>query len=132
MPEPTLTLDQERARHAAEMLGTDVSKALANLAASLPGLIVANGLAMTAAYLDEKKEHKMLGDLSDWLLGDRTAHLGLMKKPSLEKPSLEKPSLVESLIHSDSRAVRAATAEALEYLSWYKRLAKARQKDGGK
>ena len=122
MPEPTLTLDQERARHAAERLGTDVSKALANLAASLPGLIVANGLAMTAAYLDEKKEHKMLGDLSAWLLGDRTAHLGLMKKHSL----------VESLIHSDSRAVRAATAEALEYLSWYKRLAKARQKDGGK
>lgn len=123
MPEKQMTLDQRRAEHAAQKLGAEVSKELANLAASLPGLIMANGLAMTAAYLDEKKEHLILGHLKEWLLGPETRHLGLVPEGDL----------VKSLIKSDARAVRAATEEALEYLSWYKRLAKARQKpEGGK
>lgn len=105
------TLDQRRAAHAAR----HASKDDASIASSLPGLIIANGLPMTAAYLAEKGHRKVLQDLESWL---QECPLGLNMRSAL----------LEYCLASDARAVRAATEEVLAWLAWYKRLANALKK----
>jgi CRISPR type III-B/RAMP module-associated protein Cmr5 len=111
-----LTLDQRRAAHAARRIGAGDAASKSKIADGLPGLLLSNGLAMTVAYLREKKHDQVLGDLQDWLLKEG---------PRREMGLAEGADLLGTLLQSDSRATRAASSEALAYLAWYKRLAKA-------
>lgn len=110
------TLEQRRAAHAARQIAAGDPATKSKIADSLPGILLANGLAMTAAYLQEKGHVQVLGDLEDWILKER---------PRREIGLAEGKGLLETILKSDSRAVRSATSEALAYLAWYKRLAKA-------
>ena len=116
-----MTLDQRRAAHAAKRLGSSVAPEVAAVASNLPGKIVANGLPMTLAEMKLKAgaPKKVRRDLEEWILRER---------PGKELGLSAGDDLLTALIGGNSRTVRVAAEEAMAYLAWYKRLAKANRK----
>ncbi len=121
-PSIVRTLEQQRAAHAWQQIqlamNTAKQKELKSLARSAPASIQSNGLGQTVAFWKAKNEphHQALyAALEGWL------------KEQLHFSA----SLLEWIASQASSAdYRYATAEALAYLSWYKRFAEAELKGG--
>lgn len=115
------TIEQQRAKFVLDewKIGTKdqmtISKELKSAAESFPSLILMNGLGQAAAFYKEKQigEHKVLYQLlSKWL-----CHAGC--------PYAGKEDLMTAITQSDQRVYRAAQSEALAFLIWVKKFAKA-------
>ncbi|ACL72876.1 CRISPR-associated protein, Cmr5 family [Thioalkalivibrio sulfidiphilus HL-EbGr7] len=115
------TQQQRRAAHALAWVqarlidGSIDNKALKSAANDLPALILMNGLGQAAAYCQGKDtpEHKALyGLLSEWLCGEGSVYHG-------------QPNLLAGITAGDMHHYRLAQAEALAYLPWVKRFARA-------
>ncbi len=110
-------LKEERARKFRAAYGRQARR--------IPAQIQTNGLGQTLAFLRSKgkgqhdKEHQAVyNDLSEWVTGQ----MGWSGSDLLSK-----------ILESDSATYRRATAEAIAYLIWLKRLAEAELpvEDGG-
>lgn len=118
------SIEQQRARRALEDVrkiytqnesGNDISKEKLKAAAESFGpLILMSGLGQAAAFYKNKGiHHRPLYDLlSAWLC-------------SPGRPFAGGTDLLERLVAEDQRAYRAAQAEALAFLQWVKKFAKA-------
>jgi len=127
-PSIVRTLEQQRAAHAwqqvqkGKALEREKQKSLRSLARSAPASIQSNGLGQTVAFwksnIDENKQKKddahfraIYNALDEWLKVQMNFSTNLMEWITNSKTS--------------STDYRYATAEALAYLSWYKRFAEA-------
>lgn len=125
---PQQTRDQQRARHAYEVVeavvarlgkGSEAAKKFGGQARKLPVRIVASGLGQALAFLKAKDyAPDMLAALGDWAFTE----LKWPRPPGL-KPA-EDPLLV-AVIRGDSDFLRRATDEALAYLLWLNRFCEA-------
>jgi len=110
------TVEQQRAKKALEWVqGRKIDKDLKPAAESFAPLILMSGLGQAAAFYKSKEgNHRQLYDLlSEWLCG-------------LGRPFASgEGDLLEHLVAADQRAYRAAQAEALAFLQWLKKFAKA-------
>jgi CRISPR-associated protein Cmr5 len=114
------TLQQQRAKQALERVKGLVEKTqgdkLKSRASELPFMIHTNGLGQAAAFFRSKADKDgydhLYGILSDWLLDDGRPYAG-------------KPDLMTAIVESDFRTYRAAQAEAMQYMDWVKKFAKA-------
>jgi len=112
------TIDQERAAHAlerVEMAGTDPT----SVTDSMPAMVMGSGLGPAAAFLKSKgkKEH-------DWVYGSLQSWL--CSRSEIPWAQGQQEDLIDRLASEDSFVYRAATQEALAYLGWLKRLARAK------
>uniref|UniRef100_A0A7C4L2N9 CRISPR type III-B/RAMP module-associated protein Cmr5 n=1 Tax=Bellilinea caldifistulae TaxID=360411 RepID=A0A7C4L2N9_9CHLR len=128
-PSIVRTLEQQGAAHAWQQIqlamNTAKQKELKSLARSAPASIQSSGLGQTVAFWKSKFKEKP--DKED-------AHFRAIYKALDEWLSL-RMNISETLIkwialQADSTQYRQATAEALAYLSWYKRFAEAELKGG--
>ncbi len=118
-------LDMQRAKHAADQV-PKLGKDPESVTNGMPGMVIANGLGATLAFLRAKGKgvhEEVYKSLQGWLID---------KSETMPWEKREEPDLLKRLMVEDSSVYRAAQAEALEYLSWLKRLAKANQKGEGK
>lgn len=115
------TLQQLRAKHALAkvkelaMLSGEGDK-LKSRAAELPFMIHANGLGQAAAFFRSKKEKdgydKLYIVINSWLT-----------QPG--RPYAGKSDLMQAIVESDMATYRVAQAEAMHYMDWVKKFAKA-------
>lgn len=112
------SIEQERAKSALQWAEKGVDSETVSCANGLPAMILMNGLGQAAAFYKSKdKKHEALYQLlSDWL-----------RRP--DKPYAGK-DLLEGITSGDAGNYRAAQAEALAYLQWVKKFAKAYSKGG--
>jgi CRISPR-associated protein Cmr5 len=120
------TLQQLRAKHALAqvkdlaMLSGEGDK-LKSRAAELPFMIHANGLGQAAAFFKSKKEKdgydRMYIVLNSWLTQPGRPYAG--------KPNAGKSDLMQAIVDSDMATYRVAQAEAMHYMDWVKKFAKA-------
>lgn len=114
------TIAQLRAKNAiawaTQQGAAGVDKDTLTAANSMPAMILMNGLGQTAAfYKNKSKQHQALYQLlSDWL-----------QQPG--KPYAGK-ELLTGITQGDAQAYRSAQVEALAYLQWVKKFAKAYSK----
>lgn len=87
---------------------------LSSYANDFPAMILMNGLGQAAAFYRSKKdEHRRLYDfLSEWLCGDGQVYAN-------------HKDLLDGITKEDMHKYRLAQAEALAYLDWIKKFAKA-------
>ncbi len=115
----SLTLEQERARNAWRCADR-CNKDYANLAKSLPALIMNSGLMQVMAFLHEKsgKEggaHGLLAEhLRAWL--HQRCKVGENFEP-----------FMQDAMELGPREYQALTTEAFEWLKWLRQMAAARQ-----
>lgn len=111
-------LSLQRAQHAYEYidhLAPAVGTKFANLAKNAPAAIMANGLGQSMAFWKSKNEQqytKLVDALSRWVI----------KRLSLQVPA-NQDLLYWVINNASDMQYRHATAEAIEYLIWVKRLA---------
>lgn len=114
------TLQQERAKAALESISglvrhPDADK-LVSRAAELPFMIHANGLGQAAAFFKSKKDKDGYGAmylvLSKWLCAQG-------------RPFAGQSDLMQAITQSDLHTYRVAQAEAMQYMDWVKKFAKA-------
>ena len=115
------TLQQLRAKDALGKV-QDLSKLsgegdkLKSRAAELPFMIHANGLGQAAAFFKSKKDKdgydRLYIVLNSWLTQSGRPYAG-------------KPDLVQAIVESDMETYRVAQAEAMHYMDWVKKFAKA-------
>ena len=112
------TLEQRRARDAWDRC-ENCDKDYANLAKSLPALIMNSGLMQVMAFLHEKggTHEKLASHLRDWL------HEQFPNLPSDFANFME--YLLKSKLRGENQAV---TVEAFAWLKWLRQMAAARQK----
>lgn len=114
------TLDQQRAKHALTQVNAfkgDVT----NVTDSLPAMVMGSGLGPALAFLNAKGkgEHlEVYRSVQSWLSMCKVV-------PWTQQTAQD---LIERLANENSFVYRAATREALAYLGWLKRLAKAKAK----
>lgn len=110
--------EQERAKAALQWAEKGVDSDTLSYANGLPAMILMNGLGQTAAFYKSKggKHDALYTLLSNWL-----------KQPG--KPYAGK-DLLDGITGGDAVSYRAAQAEALAYLQWVKKFAKAYHKGG--
>lgn len=110
------SIEQERAKSALAWAEKGVDSETLSAVTGLPATILMNGLGQTAAFYKSKGgKHEALYELlSGWL-----------KKTG--KPYAGK-DLLNGITQSDAKTYRAAQAEALAYLQWVKKFAKAYSK----
>ena len=114
------TLEQRRAAHALakikelEKKGKDEYGHFQSYVSSLPASIVMNGLGQAMAFeLSAGKEHKLLHDVvEDWLCN----HSGVFTNEKV---------LMKAITENGQREYVHAQAEALAYLEWLKKFARA-------
>ena len=111
---PIQKIEQERAKSALEWAGKGVSKEALSAANGLPAMILINGLGQAAVFYkgrggDFKNLYSLL---SNWLC-------------QKGKPYEGKDNLLVGITSEDSKKYRAAQVEALAYLQWVKKFAKA-------
>jgi CRISPR type III-B/RAMP module-associated protein Cmr5 len=113
------TLDQKRTRHAAGWKFKSDVKKLKSIADSLPGMIMINGLLPALSFLQGKEtQHQEIARaLGDWLLNCETIPWA-QRDPNAD--------ILEALCDNDSFTYRAATAEAIVYAGFLKRVLRAR------
>lgn len=110
------SIEQQRAKAAlawAESFGGGVSSEALSAANAMPAMILMNGLGQTAAFYKSKggTQESLYQLLSNWL-----------KQP--HKPYAGK-ELLKGITEGDAKTYRAAQIEALAYLQWVKKFAKA-------
>ena len=114
------TLQQQRAKAALESITgllshPDASKLLSR-AAELPFMIHANGLGQAAAFFKSKKDKDGYGVmyevLSSWLTQSG-------------RPFAGQKDLMQAITQSELHTYRVAQAEAMQYMDWVKKFAKA-------
>ena len=107
------SIEQQRAKAALEWAKNGVDSEALSAANSMPAMILMNGLGQTAAFYKSKggRQEELYTLLSDWL-----------KQPG--KPYADK-DLLNGITSSDAKIYRAAQVEALAYLQWVKKFAKA-------
>ncbi|MEF3191397.1 MAG: type III-B CRISPR module-associated protein Cmr5 [Campylobacterales bacterium] len=111
------TIDQLRAAHALKHiknLQCDRSKVV-SYASSLPTMLLTNGLGQTVAFCMGKSEQEykeLIRMLDDWL-----------RSPG--RPYAGSKSLLDAITEHDMKRYMLAQTEALAYLTWVKKLAKA-------
>ncbi len=116
-------MEQRRAEHALRKVaefGAISSEFMGHLS-SLPYLIQNNGLGQAAAFFqmksrEDKSYEKIIGAVQDWLSQEGNPF-----------QNVQGQNLVERISKADMTAYMAAQAEAMQYLTWLKKLAKARQ-----
>ncbi len=114
------TLQQERAKAALEsitkLVGHPDADKLLSRAAELPFMIHANGLGQAAAFFKSKKNKDgydtMYKILSQWLIQSG-------------RPFAGHTDLLQAITQSDLHTYRVAQAEAMQYMDWVKKFAKA-------
>lgn len=114
------TLQQQRAKQAlAKVQGLVELKEgdkLKSRASELPFMIHANGLGQAAAFFRSKGNKDgydhLYRILADWLT-------------SQGRPYAGQDDLMAAIVKSDFRIYRAAQAEAMQYMDWVKKFAKA-------
>lgn len=114
------SIEQQRAKAAldwAEKDKTGLNKELVSAAVAMPAMILMNGLGQTAAFYKSKggAQAELYKLLSDWL-----------KQPG--KPYADK-DLLAGITQGGAKTYRAAQVEALAYLEWVKKFAKAYAKE---
>jgi CRISPR-associated protein Cmr5 len=117
-PNDPRQLSLQRAKHAYEYiehLNPAVGPKFANLSKNAPAAIMANGLGQSMAFWKSKNEphySKLVDSLSTWVI----------KRLALSVPANQ--DLLYWVINTATdMQYRHATAEAIEYLIWVKRLA---------
>jgi len=122
------SIEQQRAKAAlawAESQGKNVDSETVSAAVAMPAMILMNGLGQTAAFYKSKKSkdpnkpsayENLYKLLSDWL------------KKNV-KSYANKKDLLEGITQCDAKDYRAAQVEALAYLQWVKKFAKAYAKE---
>ncbi|WP_321491785.1 type III-B CRISPR module-associated protein Cmr5 [uncultured Desulfobacter sp.] len=123
------TLEQRRAAHALNCVnyrkeaGQKTYGKYVSYVSALPATILMNGLGQACATLLSQKEtkgHKELyDDLQSWLCGDDVA------APYHNSDNTGTQQLMDNITTSDETKYFRARAEALAYLVWLKKLAKA-------
>lgn len=109
------TIEQRRAQRALQWAQAGrIDKETKGAAESFAPLILMSGLGQAAAFYKSKgPNHRRLYDLlSEWLCAAR-------------QPFSESNDLLQGLVAADQRTYRAAQAEALAFLQWVKKFAKA-------
>jgi CRISPR-associated protein Cmr5 len=114
------TLQQQRAKAALESItalkGHPDADKLVSRASELPFMIHANGLGQAAAFFKSKQNKDGYGVmykvLSDWLT-----------QP--DRPFAGRSDLILAIVGSELRTYRVAQAEAMQYMDWVKKFAKA-------
>jgi CRISPR-associated protein Cmr5 len=112
------SIEQQRAKAAlawAESQGKNVDGETVSAAVAMPAMILMNGLGQTAAFYKSKdKAHytNLYNELSKWLIQSG-------------KPYAGKENMLKGITQGDARTYRAAQIEALAYLQWVKKFAKA-------
>lgn len=108
------TIEQARAKHALDWAKNGVDEKTSSAANSLPAMILMNGLGQAAAFYKSKggEQGKLYTLLSDWLCAEG-------------KPYAGQPDLLTGITTQDMHKYRVAQAEALAYLQWVKKFAKA-------
>lgn len=112
------SIEQQRAKAAlawAEAQGKNVESETVSAAVAMPAMILMNGLGQTAAFYKSKdKAHytNLYNELSTWLIQSG-------------KPYAGKENLLKGITDGDAKIYRAAQVEALAYLQWVKKFAKA-------
>lgn len=120
-------LDQKRAAHALECIQSiedwDKQSDYRSYVNSLPANIVGSGLGQASAMLlaraqkkgPQKDAHRRLYDhLSEWL-----------RSSSYQSPYRGEDDLVEAITRNDERTYVHAQSEALSWLKWAKKFARA-------
>lgn len=116
------SIEQQRAKAAliwAESQGQSLDSETVSAAVEMPAMILMNGLGQTAAFYKSKgKVHytKLYEELSKWLVQEG-------------KPYAGKQNLLSGITEGDAKDYRAAQVEALAYLKWVKKIAKAYAKE---
>ena len=122
------TLQQQRAKHALEavqklqkelesMTRNDINgDKLKARASELPFMIHTNGLGQAAAFFKSKKDKDgydhLYRILSSWLTSEG-------------RPFAGQPDLMKAITSADMHLYRVAQAEAMHYMDWVKKFAKA-------
>ncbi len=120
---PEQTLEQKRAAHALTKIKELERKKdyghFQSYVSSLPASIVMNGLGQAMAFeLSAGKEHKMLYDImQDWLCNKSGVFT-------------DETDLMQAITGNGQREYVRAQAEALTYLEWLKKFARAYLKRG--
>lgn len=117
------TMEQRRAEHALRKVAEfgEISSEFMGHLSSLPYLIHANGLGQAVAFFQMKRAEdasyaKIIDALSDWLRSEGNPYHGAAGN-----------DILAQIAAADMTAYMAAQAEAMQYLTWLKKLAKARQ-----
>lgn len=118
------SMDQRRAKWAWSQTPDKPASEYKSLAEGTPATILMCGLGQTVAfYLAKKKEphfDRLLINLATWLLAGYS-------DPSLTKyDGKTGEDLLDYIMSQDRDRYRMLTEEALEYLNWLKRFAKAK------
>lgn len=128
----TQTLAQRRASHALsrvlahQQAGQEAYGNYVSYVEALPAAILMNGLGQAAATLLARAEGKLdkphgrlYADLQDWLCGSDPA------APFRQSHFRGDDRLMQAICHSDQREYLHAQAEALAWLVWLKKFARA-------
>jgi len=112
------TVEQERAAHALEKIkGVQSGKSFTALANGFPTMIHTNGLGQAIAFSKGKSDNQyreMVAMLSDWLCSEGRPFAGT-------RPD----DILTTFTRSDMQTYLLAQAEAMAYLLWVKKFAKA-------
>lgn len=117
----TQTLQQQRAAHALDKVQALVAlkdgDKLKARASELPFMIHTNGLGQAAAFFKSKKDKKdgyeeLYRILSSWLTSEG-------------RPFADHQDLMQAITSADMHLYRVAQAEAMHYMDWVKKFAKA-------
>ena len=107
------SIEQQRAKAALAWAENGVDDKALSAAVAMPAMILMNGLGQTAAFYKSKggAQEALYHLLSDWL-------------KQKGKPYATK-ELLAGITQEDAKTYRAAQIEALAYLQWVKKFAKA-------
>ena len=107
------SIEQQRAKVALTWAEQGVDDKALSAAVAMPAMILMNGLGQTAAFYKSKggAQEALYQLLSNWLK--------LEGKPYAGK------ELLSGITQEDAKTYRAAQIEALAYLQWVKKFAKA-------
>lgn len=110
------SVEQDRATAALAWAENGVDSETLSAANSMPAMILMNGLGQTAAFYKSKggKQEELYTLLSIWL-----------KQPGKPYAGIE---LLDGITTGNAKKYRAAQIEALAYLQWVKKFAKAYSK----
>jgi len=109
------SIEQQRAKAALAWAENGVDADELSAANGMPAMILMSGLGQTAAFYKSKdKAHytNLYNELSKWLI-----------RP--DKPYAGKENMLKGITQCDAKTYRAAQVEALAYLQWVKKFAKA-------
>ena len=108
------SIEQQRAKAALAWANKGVDDKALSAAVAMPAMILMNGLGQTAAFYKSKggAQEVLYVLLSDWL------------KKNV-KSYANKKDLLDGITQCDAKDYRAAQVEALAYLQWVKKFAKA-------